>query len=380
MVIVPVIAAFTVAGSAHDDVSTFHGPVDGAGADPPPEVGNGAMLELGVVGPIARSRVVVGAELAVLVHAEVSRAAMTAAATIDVWVRPRRGSLDRAPRCGAMAVLVRCSIAAMTVQRMATRLSSSRPDVAVEGDVPFHANCCEAGDVDNELGLTADDDLVRKPAPDQTVEAIEADLSGAGPTVLPWWQSRLNMILLVVGVLVLAAGGGFVLGERHATPDPTTSDIGFLQDMRTHHEQAVEMSLIYISKTGTNPTTGLIAREIAFSQAAEIGRMIQLLRTYEQPEANETGTAMAWMNEAVPEDRMPGLASDADMGKLNAATGADADTLFMTLMIAHHQGGIHMAQYATAHSGTSEVRALAASMVSSEQEEIVEMQGLLTSK
>jgi uncharacterized protein (DUF305 family) len=230
------------------------------------------------------------------------------------------------------------------------------------------------------MGLTADDDLVRKIAPDRTAEVTEPDVSGADPTVLPWWQSPLNMILLVVGVLVLAAGGGFVLGERHATPDPTTSDIGFLQDMRTHHEQAVEMSLIYISKTGTNPTTGLIAREIAFSQAAEIGRMIQLLRTYEQPEANETGTAMAWMNEAVPEERMPGLASDADMGKLNAATGADADTLFMTLMIAHHQGGIHMAQYATAHAGTSEVRALAASMVSSEQEEIVEMQGLLASK
>ena len=59
---------------------------------------------------------------------------------------------------------------------------------------------------------------------------------------------------------------------------------------------------------------------------------------------------MTWMNEPTPIDRMPGLASDADIDKLLASSGTDADKLFADLMIAHHQGGIHMAQYAVEHA------------------------------
>ncbi|MCU1401423.1 MAG: hypothetical protein JWN62_4532 [Acidimicrobiales bacterium] len=207
-------------------------------------------------------------------------------------------------------------------------------------------------------------------APDDT-EGVDDEI------VVPWWQRPLNLILLLVGVLVLAAGAGFVVGERHATPDPNGVDIGFLWDMRTHHEQAVEMSLTFISKSGTDPTIGLIAREIAFGQAVESGKMIQLLRQYGQQEARDDDQdAMGWMNEPVPQDRMPGLASAADLDRLTAATGADADALYLQLMIAHHEGGIHMAQYAQEHAATSEVVALAASMVSNQQGEIAEMRNL----
>ena len=37
------------------------------------------------------------------------------------------------------------------------------------------------------------------------------------------------------------------------------------------------------------------------------------LRTWGLPEANESGTGMAWMGMAVPIDRMPGMASDDEM-------------------------------------------------------------------
>jgi len=204
--------------------------------------------------------------------------------------------------------------------------------------------------------------------------SVETDI------VLPWWQNPVNLIVLFVGVLVLAAGAGFVIGERNATPDPNATDIGFLQDMRTHHEQAVGMSLAYMLRPGIDGVLQTIANEIAVSQSVDSGRMIQLLREYGKPEANESGTAMAWMNHAVPEDNMPGLASAADLNKLANASGAAADTLFVNLMVVHHQAGIVMAQYAVDHAATSEVRDFAKSMVSSEQEEIVEMQNILDSK
>ena len=196
-------------------------------------------------------------------------------------------------------------------------------------------------------------------------------------TVLPWWQNPWNLVAIIVGVLVLAGGAGFVIGERHATPQPNRIDVGFLQDMRTHHEQAVEMSLIYISKTGTDQNVELIAREIAFGQAVDSGRMIQLLRDYGKPEANLTDIAMTWMNAPVPYDRMPGLASTADLDALARATGAAADKLYGQLMITHHEGGIHMAEYAAKHAATNEVVAMAKAMVSNQREEIAEMQRLL---
>ena len=200
--------------------------------------------------------------------------------------------------------------------------------------------------------------------------------------ILPWWQNPLNIVLLLVGVLVLAAGAGFVIGERNATPDPNATDIGFLQDMRTHHEQAVGMSLAYMLRPGIDGVLQTIANEIAVSQSVDSGRIIQLLRDYGKPEANQSGTAMTWMDHGagVPEDQMPGLASSADLDKLVNASGDAADTLFVNLMVVHHQAGIVMAQYAVDHAATSEVRDFAKGMVSSQQQEIAEMQNILNSK
>ena len=196
-------------------------------------------------------------------------------------------------------------------------------------------------------------------------------------TALPWWRSPRNLVAILVAVVVLASSAAFVLGEWNATPDPNGVDVGYLQDMRAHHEQAVEMSLIFLGKSDTHPTLRLIAKEIAFGQAVDIGRMIQLLRDFDQPEANESGTGMGWMNEPLPIDRMPGLATESDLEALIGARGAQANITFATLMIAHHQGGIHMADYAADKADTREVRDMAKSMSRSQAGEITELKQLL---
>jgi uncharacterized protein (DUF305 family) len=291
-----------------------------------------------------RSRVVVGAALP-FVHAAATRPQDTTTHTARQrsWIR----------RCADM---VPGSIAPQTVPGH----HGIRPDVCTIGTY------CETGGVN----IAVDDPAAIPEADDASDDVI----------VLPWWQNPWNVIAIVLGVLLLAGGAGFVIGERHAIPQPNSTDIGFLQDMRTHHEQAVEMSLIYISKTGTDANIELIAREIAFGQAVDSGRMIQLLRDYGKPEANLTDTAMSWMNAPVPYDRMPGLASTADLDALVRATGAAADQLYGKLMINHHEGGIHMAEFAAAHAATGEVVDMAKAMVSSQQEEITEMQRLLTAQ
>jgi len=177
----------------------------------------------------------------------------------------------------------------------------------------------------------------------------EPDAENEEVEIRPWWQSKLNLGVLAIAVAVLCGALGWLIGNNRATPDPNAVDIGFLQDMRTHHEQAVILGLYYLALDDTDPDLRVIAREIVFGQSIDIGRMIQLLRIYGATETNESDTAMTWMNEPTPNDRMPGLASEADIDKLRASSGKEADQLFVDLMSAHHEGGIHMAEYALDH-------------------------------
>ena len=57
------------------------------------------------------------------------------------------------------------------------------------------------------------------------------------------------------------------------------------------------------------------------------------------------------------------MATEAQLDQLGQASGAEADQLFVQLMTAHHQGGIHMADYAEQHADESQVRDLARQIV-----------------
>lgn len=205
----------------------------------------------------------------------------------------------------------------------------------------------------------------------------ETDIENGADTVLPWYRSPLNLAVLALALVVLAGGIGFVIGNNTAIDDPNDTDIGFLQDMRYHHEQAVEMALLYLNTPDSSSDLRTIAREIVIGQELEIGRMIQLLRDFGESEVNTTDIAMTWMGESVDLDRMPGLATGEDMARLRAASGREADEIFVTLMNAHHQGGIHMAEHAAEHAAVDEVASMAASMAKHQTEEIAEMTGLL---
>ena len=54
----------------------------------------------------------------------------------------------------------------------------------------------------------------------------------------------------VTGAVVLAAGG-YLTGVASATPEvPATDsvDVGFVQDMMVHHEQAVTLAMIVLTR------------------------------------------------------------------------------------------------------------------------------------
>ena len=125
-------------------------------------------------------------------------------------------------------------------------------------------------------------------------------------------------------MLIFGIGIGYYFGDSAATPDTNKVDIGFLQDMRYHHDQAVQMAYYYrTSVVDPHPRLNIIAEEILLSQQLENGRMVQLLRSFREIEANDTGMTMGWMGHEMPIDEMDGLASQSELDSLAAASGDD---------------------------------------------------------
>ena len=88
---------------------------------------------------------------------------------------------------------------------------------------------------------------------------------------------------------------------------------------------------------------------------------------------------MAWMMPGMPDHAMgtPGMASAADLEKLQRSSGPANQALFLQLMTRHHQGGITMAAYAFQHCTNDAVRRAASVMVDEQTQEIQVMTTML---
>lgn len=215
-------------------------------------------------------------------------------------------------------------------------------------------------------------------SPDSAVTTSEEPESDVD--IRPWWQNPLNFIALGLAMLILGGGIGFYVGDSVARPAHDEVDEGFLQDMRYHHDQAVDMAFHYLTKTeDPHPRLLLIAEEILLSQQIETGRMIQLLRSFRASEVNDTGFAMGWMGHSMPIDEMDGLATEEQLDEFAAATGDEASRIFARLMIDHHLGGIHMAEYAAENASNENVRRMAESMITGQSAEVDELRRVLDS-
>ena len=109
------------------------------------------------------------------------------------------------------------------------------------------------------------------------------------------------------------------------------SDEMFLQMMIPHHEQAVEMSNLALAKS-KNPEVLKLAQQIKDGQSAEITQMNSWLDNAGMP---------ADMGHEMGHD-MGGMMGPEDMTALQSASGTAFDKLFLTSMIAHHEGALHM--------------------------------------
>ena len=147
----------------------------------------------------------------------------------------------------------------------------------------------------------------------------------------------------------------------------SANDIMFLQMMIPHHEQAIEMSKLAVTNTKNSEVQNLAAR-IEAAQQPEIDLMKKLLSDAGQSEMPGHG-----MSHGMDDD---GMMSESDMIALASAKEQGFDALYLTGMIAHHNGAIAMAGEVS-NSSNSAVKALVSNIISSQTAEIMEMNKLL---
>lgn len=74
---------------------------------------------------------------------------------------------------------------------------------------------------------------------------------------------------------------------------------------------------------------------------------------------------------------MNGMSQDEMMTHLNGLSGSEFDTAFLEGMIAHHQGAVEMAEAQLADGENPQALALAEKIITDQESEIAEMQGML---
>jgi uncharacterized protein (DUF305 family) len=190
------------------------------------------------------------------------------------------------------------------------------------------------------------------------------------PTERPG-PARWQVVALVVALCFLAGVVGWWLNEP-GDESFNAVDIGFLADMQTHHNGAIDLSFEYLDRSHDGVVKHF-AQEILANQSQEQAVMNGYLSRAGGPSVVNDGVSMAWMGHPVAPTAMPGMPTSAERGELRAAEGLIADDVFTRLMIRHHAGGVAMADYAAEHGDHPGVRALASSMAKVQRVEINEM-------
>lgn len=204
---------------------------------------------------------------------------------------------------------------------------------------------------------------------------------------------RWLVIGLAAGAFLATAAWSIAAGGPGKFPADTSPDAGFARDMIAHHEQAVNMSFI-IRESSSDQDVRRLAYDIINTQSVQIGMMSGWLELWNLPQTSTT-EALAWAGNEVKMDHssiqnngsmahvagmMPGMATPEQIEELKTLNGNEADKQYLKLMIAHHQGGIMMAEAGLKLAKEPDVKRLAQTIVNGQQAEIDAMRQMLKAK
>jgi len=193
--------------------------------------------------------------------------------------------------------------------------------------------------------------------------------------------------VLVVSALATATlsacadDGGHDMNSMGGNPAATTStagpsasashndaDVAFATYMIPHHAQAVAMAEMVPSRSGSQEVKNLAA-QIQAAQAPEITQLSGFLEAWGEPVPPASGMQHG-----------DGMMTMEEMGRLETATGAAFDRMWVEMMVEHHDGAIAMARTQLTEGSDAEAKRLAQAIVDGQSKEIATMRSLLTAR
>jgi len=153
--------------------------------------------------------------------------------------------------------------------------------------------------------------------------------------------------------------------------DHMSADAMFAQMMIPHHEQAVEMAELAVTRA-EDPTIVALAAEIKAAQGPEIELMSSWL--------DDWGVSRMPGGDMMGEHGghgMAGMLTDEQLDELAGTSGQEFDRLFARYMIEHHEGAVDMAKEVLESGSDPRVAALAREIIVAQEKEILQMQAFL---
>ncbi|WP_121258984.1 DUF305 domain-containing protein [Nocardioides ferulae] len=178
----------------------------------------------------------------------------------------------------------------------------------------------------------------------------------------------------LAATLTLAACGNE--DDAGTAAEHNDADVTFAQQMVPHHEQAVEMAEVAAARAESQEVKDLAA-DIEAAQGPEIDTMTGWLESWGEDVPDEGMSGMDHSD--MSSDDMAGMMTEDELADLEAASGAEFDQMFLTMMIEHHEGAIEMAKTELSEGEFPESVKLAEEIEATQTEEIQMMQDLLKS-
>jgi uncharacterized protein (DUF305 family) len=185
-----------------------------------------------------------------------------------------------------------------------------------------------------------------------------------------------------------SAETGSTTGNATGENAHNAQDVAFAQGMIPHHRQALEMARLAADRSASAAVEDLAAR-IEKAQDPEITTMTGWLTAWgedvPEPAPSNTSTGSTG-TESMPgmdhsaHSGMPGMMDGQDMAELERASGRAFDTMFLTMMVEHHEGAVEMAGTEKTKGRYAPAKALADAIITAQNAEITEMNKLLGEK
>ena len=165
-------------------------------------------------------------------------------------------------------------------------------------------------------------------------------------------------------------GMGSGMMKMDLGPADAQYDLRFIDAMTPHHQGAVKMATDALQKS-QRPEVKQLAHSIIADQNREIKQMKQWRQAWYPNRSNTPVAYDAQMGHsmAMSHGQMQGMMMNGNLGTADA----QYDRRFINMMIPHHEGAIVMAQDALNKSHRPQIKRLAQSIITSQQQEIDQM-------